>query len=168
MMELLTIIDRKNEVRQLPAPAQYVKQRIAQAAQELSKAGDMALHVELANESLCNFVVMLYQWDQDGVWPNIDNVTHRLRVPAPWGSLGWKKWGLRKWEALILRRILMGRVGKARHTPLFDYNSDTRTWHLNLTNYATLDRANAYLKHCSVSLAEWRYVSQQIDQRVSR
>ncbi len=44
-MELLNVIDRKQEIRNLVEPTATVKQRIAQAAQEISRAGDMALHV---------------------------------------------------------------------------------------------------------------------------
>lgn len=167
-MELINVIDRKHEMRMLPAPSQYVRQRIAQAAEQLSRAGDMALHVEIANEALCHYVALLYQCDSDGVWANIDSRTHRLLVPAPWGSLGWKRWGVRKWEAETLRAVLMGRIGRPRHTPLFDYNGESRNWFLNAANYGSLDKANAYLKYCGVSLDEWRAEFKLIDRRVDR
>lgn len=155
-MELNEIVDRKHEVRMLPPAPQFVKQRIAKAAEELNRAGDMAAHVEIANEALCKLAVILYQCDSDGVYANIDNRTHRLLIPAPWGSLGWKHWEVRKWEAEILRAILMARVVKPRHIALFDYSAETRTWHLNIVSYPALDKAQAYLQHCAVTLTEWR------------
>lgn len=160
-LELMQTIERKQEMRVLPEPIQYAKQRMAQAAVELSKAGDMALHVELANEVLCKLVGILYQTDSDGVYANIDSATHRLLVPAPWGSAGWKKWGLRHWEATVLRGVLMGRLGQARHIPLFDYSDVHRNWFLNFASYRSIDKAHAYLKHCAVSLVEWRVCATQ-------
>ena len=155
-MDLLQVIDRKNEIRSMAQPAGMVKQRIAQAAQDLSRAGSMALHVEMANEALCKFTAMLYQRDTDGTWANVDAITHRLLVPAPWGSAGWKRWGLRKWEGAVLRSIMLDRVRDSRRPCLFDYNAEGRTWHLNLVDYPTLDAADHYLKRGAISLPEWR------------
>jgi hypothetical protein len=155
-MDVTTIVERKHEIRTLPQPPQYVRQRIAQAAQELDKAGSMAIHIELANEALCKLTAMLYRCDSDGFFANVDNRTGRLLVPAPWGNAGWKRWGLRYWEACTLRGVLMARVTKPRHVALFDYNTVSRTWALDVGSYATLDKAQAYLQHCAVSLAEWR------------
>lgn len=155
-MDLLQVVDRKNEIRTMAQPAHMVKQRIAQAAQDLNRAGSMALHVELANEALCKFVAMLYHKDQDGAWANIDGRTHRLLVPAPWGSKGWRKWGLRKWEGAVLRSIMLARVQDARRPCLFDYNGEVRLWFLNVTDYGVFDAAQHYLNRSPVTLAEWR------------
>ena len=58
-MELLQVVDRKNEIRAAALPASVIKQRIAQAADELNRAGSMALHVEIANEAITRFTFML-------------------------------------------------------------------------------------------------------------
>lgn len=155
-MNINTIIDRKHEIRTLANPSQFVKQRIAKAAEELSRAGDMAAHVELANEALSKYTLMLYATDSDGVLANVDGRTGKIYVAAPWGNKGWKRWGLRCWEAVTLRGVLMARIVKPRHVSLYDYNTATRKWHINTNNYPTVDRAQAYLQHCAVTLAEWR------------
>lgn len=163
-MDLLQIVDRKHEIREMAQPASVVKQRIAKAAQELDRAGSAMLHVELASEALCKFVAMLYRRDVDGVWANIDPKTHRLLVPAPWGNAGWKRWGLRNWEACIMRRILLDRVSDAKRPCLFDYNAETRLWYLNVIDYPTLEAAEHYLKRGAITLAEWRKYDTQYKQ----
>lgn len=155
-MDLSQIVDRKNEIRDLTQPAGVIKQRIAEAAASLNKAGSMAMHVELANEALCKFVVILYQKDVDGIWANIDARTHRLLVPAPWGNAGWKRWGLRNWEACIMRKILLDRVSDKKRPCLFDYNVEAKIWHLNVIDYPTIDAAEHYLRRGAISLTEWR------------
>lgn len=158
-MDLTTIVDRKNEIRTLPEPAQHVKQRMANAAHDLNRAADLAQHVELCNEALCHFVAMLYQRAADGILANVDARTGRLLVPAPWGNKGWKRWGLRHWEAVVLRSILMARVGDKKRPCLFDYNTDSRTWFLNIADYGALEAAQHYLNRAPITLAEWRKYS---------
>ncbi len=155
-MELLNVVDRKNEIRSMALPASAIKQRIADAAASLNRAGSMALHVELANEALTKFVIMLYQRDQDNTYANIDQRTHRLLVPAPWGSAGWRVWGLRNWESRILRCVMLERVKDTRRPCLFDYNTDNRTWYLNVTDYGVIEAAQHYLQRSPITLAEWR------------
>lgn len=139
MMDLSQIVDRKHDLRTLPEPAQHVKQRMAQAAEELSRAGDVAMHTEIANEALCRFTAMLYQRDTDGVFANVDARTGRLLVPAPWGDAGWQKWGVRHWEAIVLRAVLMARVVDHKRPALFDYSATARTWFLNVGDYGVAD-----------------------------
>jgi len=159
MMDLTQIVDRKNEIRTLPEPVQHVKQRIAQAAQDLSRAGNMAARVEVANEALYRFTHVLYQRDSDGVYPNLDTVTKRIVIAAPWGSRGWKRWGMRHWEATKLSGILMNR--QKMHTakqrpPLFVY-SESRYWYLNIFDYPTYDTAQHWLTRGAITLQEWRH-----------
>ena len=165
-MELLQVVDRKNEIRAAALPASVIKQRIAQAADELNRAGSMALHVELANEALTKFTLMLYQREQDGGWANIDQRTHRLLVPAPWGSAGWRVWGLRNWESRILRSIMLERVQDTRRPCLFDYNGEARIWHLNVLDYGVIEAAQHYLQRSPITLAEWRKHDNAYRQRV--
>lgn len=154
-MELNTLIERTVEIRQaLPSP--NVKQRLAQAAQELSLAGSNQMRVELLNESILALTKILYECDPDGRPANVDHVTHRLLIPAPWGRAGWKRWGLRYWESEILRKILIVRGQMERVKPLFDYNDESRTWHLNLATYPRLDLALMHWKANQITLREWR------------
>jgi hypothetical protein len=158
-MNIAELIDRKQEIRTLPAPPAYVRKRMAEAAQSLNRAGDAAAKVELLNEALAHYTGILYALDSDGIYANIDPLTGRLITAAPWGNKGWKHWGLRHWEAMILRRVLMARLDNPRHISLFDYNRELNSWHLAISSYPTLERAKAYLQHCAISLSEFRTAS---------
>ena len=152
------LIDRKVTIRGA-SPTAHVKQRLAQAATELNRAGMLQAQCEVINEALCQFTAMLYQRDSDGVLANVDARTGRLLVPAPWGDSGWKQWGLRQWEARILRSLLLTRLQDAKRPPLFDFNNHSRTWYLNSGDYPSLEAATHYLQRGAVKLAEWRNVS---------
>jgi hypothetical protein len=154
-MKLPDLVERVQEIRS-KGPGRFAKERLAENAQELSRAGTMQLRVELMNEAIAALVVVLYEADGDGRPANIDRVTWRLLVPAPWGRGGWKRWGLRRWEAEALRNILRVRTEMRRHVNLFDYNEEARTWHINRGDYPTLESAIAYLKVNQITLAEWR------------
>lgn len=154
-MDLKELVERVGDIRNAQ-PSKHVRERVQEAAQQLSRAGDMQMRVELANEALLAFVSILYDADGDGAPANIDPVTWRLLIPAPWGSGGWKKWGLRSWEARILRQLLLIRNEARKHVDLFDYNAVSRSWHLNATDYGSIEAAHAYLKHYPVTLEEWR------------
>lgn len=155
MMELNTLVDRAVEIRNaIVSP--NLKQRLADAAQELSMAGNNQARVELLNEASLALTRVLYETEADGAWANIDRRTHRLLIPAPWGRSGWRKWGLRQWEATILRNILQVRCQMRRTEPLFDYSEEGRSWHLNLRVYGRLDQALMYWKANPVTLKDWR------------
>ena len=154
-MELQQIVERVADIRHA-RPSANVRQRVQEAADALSRAGDIQMRVELANEALTAFTAILYQADSDGVPANIDPVTWRLLVPAPWGRGGWQHWGLRSWEAQVLGKILRIRCDSRKHVNLFDYNEISRTWHLNLSDYGAIDQAMAYLKAQPITLEEWR------------
>jgi hypothetical protein len=154
-MEITNLVERVQEIR-AKGPGRFAKERLAENAQELSRAGDMQLRVELVNEAMAALCVILYEADTDGRTANIDRVTWRLLVPAPWGRGGWKRWGLRRWESEALRNILRVRTEMRRHVNLFDYNEEGRTWHLNRGDYPTLESAIAYPKAHQITLQEWR------------
>lgn len=156
-MTILQMTDRKADIR-IASPGGYVKQRIADASDALSLAGSMAARVELCNEALFKLVELCYELDSDGLCCNVDIVTYRILIPLPWGSSGWKRWHLRYHEALVMRAIMLGRQGvKPGHPlPLFTYDSDSRTWSLNVYDYPTPKRAQAWLQASQITLGEWR------------
>ena len=161
-MTILKMTNRKQDIR-TSSPGAYVKQRIADAANALSLAGQMAARVELANEALCKLVELCYQPDDDNRAANVDVVTHRVLIPLPWGSAGWKRWGLRYHEALVFRAIMLGRQGVTPGgvVPLFVYDGTTRSWHLNVQDYRGLADGLAWLQAGQISLPEWkRYLRQ--------
>jgi hypothetical protein len=151
--------DRKPEIRG-SKPREYVVQRLADSAAQLSRAGVMQARVELVNEALCRLTALLYETDSDGVLCNLDRLTYRLRIAAPWGDRGYKVWGLRRWEARILSAILRDRQAAFRpnagRPPLFVYDPATRYWSLNIGDYESLQAAQWYLQKGAVSLKEWR------------
>jgi len=147
------LIDRKVLIRG-SSPTAHVRQRIAQAADELNRAGTIAARVELVNEALCKFAILLYQKDTDGTLANVDGVTGRVLVCAPWGSAGWQRWGLRNWEARVLRSVLMARLHDAKRPPLFDYGNNT--WYLNRAHYRSVGQAQHQLEQAPVTVSEWR------------
>lgn len=154
-MELEKLIDRAQGIRQAVV-APNVKQRLAETAQELSLAGANQMRVELLNEAVLALTRILYETDPDGVGANLDRRTYRILVPVPWGKAGWRRWGLRDWEATMLRQILIVRSQMRRVPPLLDYNEAARSWHLNLAEFARLDQALLYWKTNPITLREWR------------
>lgn len=166
-MDPLATLQRKPEIRSA-SPGQYVKQRIAEAASRLSRAGQMAAHVELCNEALHHLVHLAYQADDDHLPANVDRVDFRLLIPCPWGAKGWRQWGLRKWEGAILRHIMLNRqAGHRQAIPLFVHDHEAKTWHLNYHDYNDIALASAYLKRHPVTLSEWRLYAEQYRERVA-
>ena len=164
-MELQQIVERVADIRHA-RPSTAVRQRVAEAAQALDRAGQMQLRVELANEALMALTTLLFNADSDRQPANIDRVTWRLLVPAPWGGAGWRKWGLRYYEGEVLRNIMHARSANQRHRALFDYNEASRTWHLALGNFPSVEAAMTYLQKYPIQLAEWRKHSESYRARM--
>lgn len=137
-------------------PAKYVRKRLADSAAELSKAGSLAATCVVLNDALRQFVELLYEQDTDGSLANVDQVTGRILVPCPWGSAGWRRWGLRAWEAEALRHILRSRPADGQRPALFAYNADANTWHLQLADWPHVAGAHFYLDRQPVKPAELR------------
>lgn len=156
-MELEQIFERTVEIRNVASnPDKAIKQRLAQAAQELSNAGNNQARVELLNEAVLATIKLLYECDPDGVLCNVDRKTYRILPMVPWGRSGWKHWGLRYWEAEILRSILRVRTEMRRVPPLFDWNEYSMKWHLNYGDYGRLDLALMHWKANQITLKDWR------------
>lgn len=163
MTNIIRLTDRKQDIRGA-GPSAYVKQRIAEAAESLNLAGTLAARVELANEALCRLVELMYLADIDGRPANADASTGRILIPLPWGSAGWRHWGLRYHEAVVMRSILLGRQAAYKSTqapPLFVYDGDMRCWMLNARDYDTYHRAQGWLHLGQFTLAEWKHYLRQ-------
>jgi len=157
-MTLQFLFDRALETTQTLSPT--LKQRIEQAASELSLAGHMQAHLDIAVSAMARLIVELYVLDTDQRPANVDARTGRILLrPLPWGESGAIRWGLRRWEGQCLRRLVLDRVGARRRLPaLFDYNTESRQWHINLQDYQTADAALTWLKKDGPRLAEWRSI----------
>ena len=170
-MELTQLFDRAVEIRQAAGnPNGAIKQRIAAAAAELSLAGYNQSRVELLNEAALHFTTTLYSADQSGRLENVDQRTHRILIAAPWGSSGWQRWNMRRWEATVLRKTLIVRCQMQRVQPLFDFGGGQ--WFLNLSAYSRLDQALLYWKANPITLRDWHLhadlLRQQARERMDR
>ena len=168
-MELTTLIERTQQIREaLPLPS--VKQRLANAAQELSLAGCNQARVEVLQESVLHFTATLYAADQSGRLENVDHKTQRILIAKPWGKGGWKRWQMKDWEATILRKTLIVRCQMQRVRPLFDFGGGQ--WFLNLADYGRLDLALMYWKTNPITLKDWHLhadlMRQQARERMDR
>lgn len=141
-------IIRIGEIRHNPVVVDaYVKQRLTVNTATLTRTGEMAARVEAITEALVRFTKLLYELDTDGTLANVDFRTGRILIPAPFGSVGWKRWGLRDWEGRVVRRFLMDRCRQRAGRPaLFDFNDGQRTWHINNVDYATWIDAAGFLQ----------------------
>jgi hypothetical protein len=131
------------------------RQRLAQTAEAMSRAGDMQLHLDACVAATVAFVNVLFATDADGQPANFDPYAGTILIPVPWGSGGWKRWGLRKWEATCYRRLLLDRVER-RSGGAFDYNEHTRQWLIDSDQYTTANDVLIWLKDNEPLLREWR------------
>lgn len=156
-MEILNYFDRAREAG-ARRPTFSPKARMVQAAEELNQAGVLQAQIGVAEGALVSFINTLYATDADGRPANFDAETGRILIPLPWGSSGWRHWGLRKLEAGCLRRVLMGRANMKRPLPLFCYDHESRQWFLDAEAYSTLDDALVWAKNYAPRLGEWRAI----------
>lgn len=142
----------------LNVPELSPRQRTAAAAEEISLAADLQAHVDVAEASIVALINVLYAVDADQRPANYDEVTGRILIALPWGSSGWRRWGLRKWEAHCLRRIMMVRSKERRPPPLFCYDKATRQWFVETEVYPDTESALRWLKDHTPTATEWRIV----------
>jgi hypothetical protein len=132
----------------------FSRQRAANEAARLSRKGAMAASCELVNEAVNRLIELLYQHDTDGQACNVDPVTGRLLIPAPWGRAGFQHYGLRPTEANILRAYLFTLLETENHVPLFEY--DRHQWFLNIFDYADYAKGISYWRRYQMTLSSWK------------
>lgn len=161
-MDFIETLERIPGIREAETPGHYIKKRLAKTAQELSLRGDLQAHVEIINEALCKVTELLYQADTDGSFANVDHKTYRILVPVAWGSDGFKLWGIRQWEADVMRAILIDRSNQKNKRPaLYDFSTVNKRWFLNVSDYGSYELAQRFLQREPVTLATWRIFSTQ-------
>ena len=121
-MELFKLLNRAKAIGD-QRPAFDPKQRMATAAAELNLAGTLQAQLGVCEAALRALIAVLYATDGDDQPANIDAVTGRILIPLPWGNQGWKRWGLRKWEAACLRKLMLERAQLRRPLPLFCFDA---------------------------------------------
>lgn len=152
-------IDRTGVIRAMSEAERFVRQRVGQEADLLSKLQDLKLILSEVDEALTKLVALLYEKADDGKFINLDLLTGKLLVSAPWGSKGWKKWGLRHWEGVVLGRVLQERAKYQEPRPLFFYRSDTTNWYADTGFYPSKKFAMEYLQRYPITVEEWRRFS---------
>lgn len=159
---------RMEETRQAH-PAPYTPARaVAAAGNELTRRGLAALAVEHLTSALFRVVELVYEEDIDGRLCNVDAVDGRLLIPAPWGSAGYRRYGLRRREADVLRLFLLERMTPkpGSPVPLFQYDHERRGWFVNLVDYSTRAAAGTWLKQNGLSVRAYKQCLQRV-QKVS-
>lgn len=130
------------------------RQRMVAKAEALNIASDLQARLDICIAAMANLVKVLYTVDADGCYVYVDS-NHRILVPLPWGSSGWRKWGLRKWEAEMLRKLLIRRCEKPGMV-LFGY--DRQQWYLDTEAFPTMNEALLWIQRRGPTLREWRAI----------
>lgn len=153
MSEILSVLQRKGEIL-ASQPQRHTPMR--QAAETLSRRNVAQAKAELLNEALWAAVALCYEKDDAGSLCNVDPVSGRLLVPAPWGRAGHRRWGLRYLESVLLRAILKGWQQAKVEPPVLVYDPLSRGWHLNLFDYPSHRRAQHWLEMHPIRASDWR------------
>jgi hypothetical protein len=151
---IVLTVARKGEIAQA-APARHTSLR--HAAEALSRRNVDAATVELFMEAVQRLTLLAYERDADG-YCNIDGITGRLLIPAPWGRSGHKRWGITPSESVVLREMIQQRqMGRNAGAPgLWVYDHSQRTCRLNLYDFDTLADGQRYWQKWPLTVAELR------------
>ena len=142
-------------------PARHTSLRAA--AESLSRRNIDAAVVEILMEAVQRATQLAYERDDSGLLCNVDSVTFKLLVPAPWGRNGYKRWGLRLVEGVCLREVMQQRQRPSADRPpgLFLYDRTERSWRVNMFDYDFLSDAQRYWEKHPISVQEYRAAHRQ-------
>ncbi len=99
--------DLLNRAKELAdhVPALNPRKRLEMAAQDMDRAALLQMGLNTVTGSLVALSGILFN-QSGGRYANIDTQSRRILIAVPWGSHGWKRWNLRKWEGECLRFII--------------------------------------------------------------
>ena len=162
---ILHQLERKAQISQA-TPERHTALR--KAAEALSRRNADAAIVELFNEAMQRLTLLAFERDEDG-YCNIDPVTHRLLLPAPWGRAGHRRWGLTRTESEQLRAMLFTRQAQTPSRPpgLWLYDRSRRAWRANLWDFDTLADGQRYWQQWPIGVQELRLVRSRLGSRTS-
>lgn len=151
---IIATVARKQTMMEA-APARHMT--VQRAAEAISRRNADAAIVELFMEAMQRLTLLAYEQDDHG-YCNIDAVTGKLLIPAPWGRAGHKRWGITPSESVVLREMVQQRqIGRAGRAPgLWLYDRTRRCWRLNLFDFDTLRDGQAYWQRWPLSVTEYR------------
>lgn len=150
--EIVEVIKRKSDVM-VAQPKRHTP--IRKAAETLSRRNVAQAKAELLNEALWATVALCYERDDSGTLCNVDGVSGRLLIPAPWGRMGYQRWGLRYLESVLLRAILFDFQQATDEPPVLIYDPLSRGWHLNIFDYPTRRQAWVWLERHPITASVW-------------
>lgn len=132
------------------APSVNPRKRLESRTDSMDRANVLQVQLSAATASLVAVTKLLYVQIDDR-FVNMDHETRRILIPVPWGSRGWKRWELRKWEGEVLRGILTDIAGGK--DPVLFYPS-AAGWYVN--DDWNQDQALTWIRTNGPTLAEWR------------
>jgi hypothetical protein len=151
---LFHALDRKAAISSA-SPARHTA--ISRAAESLSRRNADAAIIELMMEAVQRLTLLAYERDADG-YCNIDGVTGKLLIPAPWGRAGHKRWGITPSESVVLREMMQCRQAQRDDRPpgLWLYDRARRCWRLNLFDFDALADGQRYWVRWPLTVGEYR------------
>jgi hypothetical protein len=151
---ILHTLSRKESVQGLQPSRRTAVARLAASLSR--KTIDMAI-VELYMEVMQRLTQLAYE-QSAGMLCNVDPVTHRFLIAAPFGRNGHKRWGLSRSEGIILREMIQTRQAQTDDRPpgLFFYDRTRRSWIANLFDYDTLADAQRYWQRHPLTVQQYR------------
>lgn len=147
---ILKTVARKEGIAHAEPPRH---QALRAAAESLSLRNVDQAICELFNEAIARMTLLAYEQDAGG-FCNIDAVTGKLLIAAPWGRNGQTKWGIRPQEANILRQVLFD--WQYPGPTLWLYDRVRRAWFLNLYDFADYETARKWLARHQVTIEVYR------------
>lgn len=136
------------------------RQRTADVSASLTRRNAAQATAVLLNESVLKLIGLLYQTDADGVLCNV-NADGRIEIPAPWGSTGRPRYGLRRTEGDTLRRYVQHLETIKRPVRLFYFDEEASRWYLDIFTYPTQESALVYWQIVAMNAAAWRRFNTQ-------
>lgn len=150
---MLETLDRTLDIRVSSIPNSTKGRNMSLTEGIFDKSGWCSATVGLFNECLLKVSGVLYK--KDTLYINLDNITNRVLIPLPWGSTGYKNYGIRANECDVFRRIMIAKSLSKRKRPLFDYSEVNRSWYFNVLDYPTIEEGFRYLKINEVTVSDY-------------
>ncbi len=144
------LLDRIGAVAKIIPDGLNPHKRLQAQAEQMDRAVTLGIGLNTATASLVALAGILFNRDGDR-FVNMDTLTRRILIPVPWGSRGWKRWGLRKWEGECLRHVLIGRVVEGK--PSLFYLSGN-VWSV-ARGFDDKEKALRWIHNHGPTLQEW-------------